>query len=168
MSKPNLLIGAAPTATRMRSLTPTPMRLRCSRGGARCAPASARGDVMAREVCPHCHQTLRVSRLGVSLSPLKARILDLITRAGPDGIAGDDLFRLVFEDRRGWRSKPIRRTTLKSHIWQINDALDGTGHRIMVRHDFCYDGLGSKSIYRMMRTGRSPKNGKLLLGMARA
>ena len=36
--------------------------------------------------CQRCGQRLPEIRLGVRLTPLKARIFDLIRRAGPDGI----------------------------------------------------------------------------------
>jgi len=54
------------------------------------------------------------------LSPLKARIFDAIKRAGLDGIDGDELFAMIFADRK------VTRATLRVHIWQINDALMGT------------------------------------------
>jgi hypothetical protein len=75
--------------------------------------------------CNYCGQTLPETRMGVRLTPLKARILDVVTRAGPDGISARDLFGIVFES--GERS----RETLKAHVWQINDAIaDEAGYRI--------------------------------------
>jgi hypothetical protein len=62
--------------------------------------------------------------LGVALSELKLRIVDVVRRAGPDGIDADDLHAIAFSDRE--RS----RETLKAHIWQINDALAETDFRI--------------------------------------
>jgi hypothetical protein len=48
-------------------------------------------------VCPHCHQHIAVERLGVRLSPLKARLFDRIKAAGEIGISArelvDDLYR---------------------------------------------------------------------------
>lgn len=73
-------------------------------------------------LCPHCGQPLPVKRAGTRLTPLKARIFDAIARAGPAGIDADDLFALIYGDRRH-RS----RETLKAHVWQINDALAGSG-----------------------------------------
>lgn len=84
---------------------------------------------MPSVVCKHCGQPLPTIRLGVRLTPLKARIFDLIRRAGPDGIAGEDLFALTLAARRAQRS------TLKAHVWQINDAIEGTGYRIHGRAD---------------------------------
>jgi hypothetical protein len=74
--------------------------------------------------CPHCGQTLPEVRFGVRLSPLKARIIDAVKRAGPDGIDADVLFWLIFSERR------VKRLTLKSHVYQINDLLAATEYRI--------------------------------------
>jgi hypothetical protein len=82
--------------------------------------------VCEHEQCPHCHQPINKVRLGVPLTPLKAAIFDAIRRAGPDGIDTDILFWLVF----GERERPVSRQTLKSHVWQINDAIADTGFRI--------------------------------------
>ena len=69
-------------------------------------------------------------RLGVRLTPLKARIFDAIKRAGKDGIEGDDLFRLIFGER------PVKRSCLKAHVWQINDLLEESGYHITGRRGF--------------------------------
>ena len=76
--------------------------------------------------CPHCHQPIAVERFGVRLTPLKASIVDRITAAGDIGVSsveliGSDLYR----DRR-----PVKPTTIKSHVDQINDLLCGTEWRI--------------------------------------
>ena len=74
---------------------------------------------MKARTCPYCSQTLPDIRLDVRLTPLKARIFDLIQRAGADGIDRHDLY-IVFGDddaHARWRSFP----TLKAHIVQIND-----------------------------------------------
>ncbi len=68
---------------------------------------------------------LREERLGVRLTPLKARILDTIKRAGDTGIHSDDLYGIAFQDRQQ-RSME----TLKSHIHQINDLLVLTDWRV--------------------------------------
>jgi len=74
--------------------------------------------------CPTCGQALSEERGGVRLTPLKARIFDVIKRAGPDGIESDDLFAMIFAERN------VVRATLRAHIWQINDILSDTGLRI--------------------------------------
>jgi hypothetical protein len=79
---------------------------------------------MTRHLCSRCGQPLPDIRLGVRLTPLKARIFDLIQRGGEDGIAVDDLFNIVFPDGS------VKRDTLKSHVWQINDAIEDSGYRI--------------------------------------
>jgi len=70
-------------------------------------------------------------RLGVPLSPLKARLFDVVARAGATGIAGDDLFAIALGDRRA-----SRMSGLKAHVWQINAALAATGYRIAGRGGF--------------------------------
>jgi len=78
------------------------------------------------KLCPHCQQPLPEIRLGVRLTAKKARIFDLVQRAGPDGIDGRDLFAIVF----GEQEKEVKRDTLQSHVWQINDLIEDSGYRI--------------------------------------
>lgn len=85
---------------------------------------------MTKRVCECCGQPMPETRLGVRLTPLKARIFDAIKRAGYDGIDRNDLFALVFSNR------PVKRSCLKSHVWQINDAIEDTGYRIEGRQSF--------------------------------
>jgi hypothetical protein len=66
------------------------------------------------------------------LSPLKRRIFEILRRAGPDGIAGDALFDLVYDGRlqryRGGhhgRDETQQRSALKANIHQLNQQLDG-------------------------------------------
>ena len=87
-------------------------------------------------VCQHCGRPLPEVRLGIQLTPLKARIFDLIRRAGPDGIGGDELHAIAFADRE------VSPTTLKAHVWQINDLITDVGHRIH----------GGGGRYRLVRT----------------
>jgi len=80
---------------------------------------------MSTEFCPQCHQVMPHStRIGVSLTPLKARIFDLIDKAGEAGISGADINAIVFENGRS-------RDTIKAHIWQINEALMDSGWQII-------------------------------------
>jgi len=74
--------------------------------------------------CSYCGQSLPETRMGVRFTPLKARIFDVVMRAGPDGISARDLFGIVYEN--GEKS----RATLKAHVWQINDAITQAGYRI--------------------------------------
>jgi len=62
-------------------------------------------------------------RLGIPLTPLKARIFDAIRRAGPDGIGGDVIIHEL--------GLPVSRTTLKAHVWQINARLAENGYKIV-------------------------------------
>jgi hypothetical protein len=77
---------------------------------------------MRDERCPHCHQVLHHERLGVRLTPLKARILDMIKAAGDLGIAREELMHALARER----GVAISKYTLKAHIWQINDLLEET------------------------------------------
>ena len=74
-------------------------------------------------ICTHCGQALPEMRLGVRLTPLKARIFDLIKRAGPAGVFSDELHVMIF-------SKGRSKETLKAHIWQINELIADEGYRI--------------------------------------
>lgn len=75
--------------------------------------------------CSYCGQPLPEIRLGVRLTPLKARIFDLIQRGGQDGIDRGDLFELVFGGAGQCRE------TLKAHIHQINELIEDSGYRIV-------------------------------------
>jgi hypothetical protein len=76
-----------------------------------------------------CGQPLPETWLGVRLTPLKARIFDLIRRGGDDGINRRDLFDIVFgNDDAHSRKRSYR--TLKAHIAQINELIDDTGFHI--------------------------------------
>ena len=79
--------------------------------------------------CPYCGQSLPEIRLNVKLSPLKARIFDIILRAGPDGISAADLHDVVFDNGQS-------RETLRAHIWQISDAIADAGYRIRGRDSY--------------------------------
>jgi hypothetical protein len=72
-------------------------------------------------VCPHCHQPIAHERLGVVLTPLKAAIVDRIKWAGDLGRSSESLMHELYLDRR-----PVSRTTLKAHVWQINELLAAT------------------------------------------
>jgi hypothetical protein len=62
-------------------------------------------------------------RLGIPLTPLKARIFDAIRRAGPNGIGGDAIIHEL--------GLPVSPTTLKAHVWQINTRLAENGYKIV-------------------------------------
>ena len=79
--------------------------------------------------CGVCGQSTANIRHGVRLTELKARILDVIERAGPAGIAARDLFEIVFANDS--RAHSIH--TLKAHVWGLNQALRGTGLHIYGR-----------------------------------
>lgn len=76
-------------------------------------------------ICPHCHARIGCERLGVHLSPLKARILDLIKAAGEVGISARQVSNEVYRDL------PARRpNTVGVHVYQINELLEDTGAKI--------------------------------------
>ena len=72
-------------------------------------------------VCPHCQQPIAHERLGVVLTPLKADIVDRIKWAGDLGRSSESLIRELYLDR-----KLVGVTTLKAHVWQINELLAAT------------------------------------------
>jgi hypothetical protein len=76
---------------------------------------------MGAAVCPHCGQAIAHERLGVVLTPLKAAIVDRIKRAGDLGISSEGLVHELYFER-----KPVGMTTIKAHVWQINELLAGT------------------------------------------
>jgi hypothetical protein len=82
-----------------------------------------------KQVCDQCGQSVANVRHGIRLTALKVRILDAIERAGPGGIAARDLFDVVFAN--DLRTHSIN--TLKAHVFQINQALLGTGLHIYGR-----------------------------------
>jgi hypothetical protein len=90
-------------------------------------PDNDRSNMSNRSYCPHCGQPLPEIRLGVRLTPLKARIFDLVQRGGRDGIDRSDLFDIVFGGTGRCRG------TLKSHIVQINGLIADEGYRISGR-----------------------------------
>jgi hypothetical protein len=89
------------------------------------------GDLSPMQVCPHCQQPVPEYRLGVRLTPLKARIFDVIKRSGDHGISPDELFNICLRERDTRPSK----LSLKAHINQINEATDDSNQKIV-----CVDG----------------------------
>ncbi len=94
---------------------------------------------------------MRISRVA-RMSPLKERILNAVRRAGVDGIAGDDLFSIVYDGAlpryRGGhagRGESRQRAALKSNVHQLNQQIAGTGYRIVGER--CAGGR-----YRLVRT----------------
>ena len=79
----------------------------------------------ARAYCPECHQPIAMTRLGVRLPPLKVAILDKIKAAGELGIASEEIIADLYSDRRA-----VSVTTVKAHIFQINDQLVSTDWHI--------------------------------------
>ena len=78
--------------------------------------------------CPHCGCVVleRESRFGVELTHFKARIVDAVRRAGPEGIHKDDLLGLMYANARG----PVSYWSLYSAIRRTNKLLRKAGKRI--------------------------------------
>jgi len=80
-----------------------------------------------RARCPTCGATLHEKRFGVVLSPLKAKLIDMVRAAGASGIESAALL-----ERLPIRSNVNRlQRALNVHINQINDALEDTHWRIV-------------------------------------
>lgn len=78
--------------------------------------------------CPCCGRSMptRETRFGVQFTSLRARIVEIVQRAGPDGIHKDDLMDIIY----GSMAKRRSFYTLYSAICKINIQLEGTGNRI--------------------------------------
>ena len=68
-------------------------------------------------ICPHCGKPFGGIRFGLTFGPVAVLIIDIIDRAGPDGIDHDKLFEIVY------RGRNAKRTALKSYICWINERL---------------------------------------------
>jgi hypothetical protein len=78
---------------------------------------------MSTRYCPQCHQPLGDSRLGVRLPAIKLAIFDVIHNAGADGVPIQTIAGLVF-------GQGMPEVGIRSHVYQINQLLYGTGFRI--------------------------------------
>jgi hypothetical protein len=97
--------------------------------------------------CSYCGQALPEFRLGCRLPDLKARIFDLVSRAGRDGIQGDDLFAAAYDDQPvRWKHERAKRNTLKAHVHGINSSIRRAGYQIVC------SGRNASSLYRLERT----------------
>ena len=70
-------------------------------------------------VCPTCHQPITIERLGVRMSPLKARLVDRIKQSGDLGITVRELIDDLFGGAR-------TRNCVSQHLKHINDLLEET------------------------------------------
>ena len=82
-------------------------------------------EEVMRTVCPVCGKALSPKRFRVRMSPLKAKLLDLVREAGPEGIRVDALL-----ERLPIKGADLGRT-LNVHISQINDKLAHTNWSIV-------------------------------------
>lgn len=72
----------------------------------------------ASDICPHCGGVVGAVRAGVPMTALKARLFDVLRRAGSAGLSTADIHALVFADRGTGRE------AVKVHVAQLNDLLD--------------------------------------------
>lgn len=91
---------------------------------------------MSERTCPYCKCALRY---GVRLPRVKARLFDIIARAGPDGIQTADIIDICSD-------RVIKPTTLHSHIQQMNQMLAQSGIKIAGTY-----GGGFTAGYRLIR-----------------
>lgn len=68
--------------------------------------------------CPTCGRPVEEIRFGVPFTQLKAHIIDRIKRRGNEGIFASEMGAV---------------NTIKAHVWQINEKLEGAGWRIVGR-----------------------------------
>lgn len=103
--------------------------------------------MMSKDVCPKCGRPLQPKRFGISLTPLKASIVDMVQHGGEDGFPVDEIFKTLFRDR------DVSRETLKTHVWQINELLADEGYKIVVVRDHACtkDFRYSNDRYRLIR-----------------
>jgi hypothetical protein len=72
--------------------------------------------------CAACGQIIHHERAGVRLTPMQAAIFDAIKSAGDAGVTSAEIVSgSVYRDRR-----PVSSTTIKAHVWQINELLEAT------------------------------------------
>jgi len=74
-------------------------------------------------LCPYCGSALPDYRLGIKLTPLKARIYDYVQNAGHSGLPMQILAEAL----------GLTYASTKSHIAQINAAINGRGYRLYGR-----------------------------------
>ena len=76
------------------------------------------------------------------MTHLQQRLFDLVRRAGPNGLAGDDLMTLLYMVRlppyAGGNKQKRSRLALKSVVWTVNKKIRARGLRIHGSH--CHGG----------------------------
>lgn len=88
-------------------------------------------------------------RGGVKLPPVKLRIFDAIKLGGDVGLTSREVIQIAYEGK----TKPYVET-IKSHVCQMNEMLDGTGLRIVSEyHD-------KHERYWVLHTNQRTENGK--------
>ena len=102
---------------------------------------------MSRFSCPTCGQRLPSKSplpKGVRFSPGQQRIVDRVRKAGPNGIASDDLLAFLYADDADggplWAD-----ATMHTRIWQINQKLKTIGK--VIRAPRGGHGRGGPGVY---------------------
>lgn len=81
--------------------------------------------------CPTCHRPYTEERLGIRLTPIKARLFDSIKATGDIGVTVQELFN----DHYQHRHEKVQPSVIKSHINQLNDMLVETRYQIVMRYE---------------------------------
>jgi hypothetical protein len=81
---------------------------------------------MATDLCPSCGQSTRYVRFGILLPRVKCEIVDAIKAAGDLGISTKDILHKLYRERQ-----PVLASTIKAHVWQINEKLAETKYSII-------------------------------------
>jgi hypothetical protein len=97
---------------------------------------------MTKHVCPHCRQPLINTRIGVRLSPIKARIFDSVRSAGEAGVSRATLEQMIY-------GRAVSEKNIKAHIQQINEMFAHTDWSIRS------DRAGHYASYHLVRGPRS-------------
>lgn len=74
-------------------------------------------------ICPTCNRPLPDIRLGIELTPLKARMFDLIKSSGDNGCTVQRMNDKIWDGNSN-------RSNIKSHIFQLNEMLSDTEYVI--------------------------------------
>lgn len=107
---------------------------------------------IAAEKCPHCGAVLKFNRVGIRLTPIKARLFDLIKASGDIGTSLTELASTVYPQA----SSPSRYVdSVKSHINQMNDILVETEYRIVADRERAA-GMQRQRLYRLTRESCAP------------
>ena len=78
---------------------------------------------MPAKICPTCKQPVPEVRLGVRMTPIKARMFDLIKLSGEEGCPSELINNKLWDGQSN-------RQNIQSHVNQINEMIESSGYRI--------------------------------------